>query len=304
MVTLKWVVIVGIVALVAALAAAMRLAWENAGSKTIVLATAALSGAALLFVVQLFFELQSVTSREYIGVEYTVNHSTASVGQWAYADMIRAVSEIDASNWLRTRDPSAFDRDSKVVASDFAIFSLTSFLARQEFDWQLQRMQFSGEVMPGITLTQPTSKGSESTAIGEAGLRGKLSAAGNVFTDAPLVIASQSLLLPPRSTLEIHAKSLVVQNQVCQITWELQPPFSIAYIDPRTRTVAPTLPSGKQKYETLNQYFIVTVTFYGLHSQRRDISKYKDWVSRLVAGSHRWFEQRGTEILANNGVPQ
>jgi hypothetical protein len=302
--TLRLVVFVGVATLVVAMAAAMRLAWENAGSKTILLATAALVAAAVLFALQVAFELQSSTIRDFIGVEYTVNHSTASVGQWSYADMVRGPSEIEASNWLRTNDAAAFDRNSKAVTSDLAIFSLTSFLAWYQFDWQLQRIQFMGEVMPGMTMTQPGSTEKESTVVTEADLRGQLSTAGNMFAKAPVTVATHKLLLPPNSTLKISAKSVVLENYVCKVKWELQEPFSVVYVDPRTRTVAPMLPSGKQKWETYTQGFKVTVTYFRLHSQRRDISKYQDWTTRLLAESHNWFEERGSTLYQANGVPQ
>lgn len=301
---LRWIVIIGGIALLAALAAAMRLAWENAGSKTIVLATAALSGAAILFVVQAWFELQSSTSHNYVGVEYTVNHATASVGQWSYADVVRAREEINASNWLHATDTPAFDRESQRVAADLAMFSLVSFLAWEEYDWQLERVQFTGDVMPGVTLTESPSTDNESTAVEEADLRNQLSRVKNIFAGAPDIVAERKLRLPPKSTLDIQQRSIIIRNAVCRVTWELQPPFSVFYIDPRTKTASPKLPSGKQKLETFGQRFKVSVTYFALHSQRRDISKYRAWTTRLLTDCHRWFEERGATLFADNGVPQ
>jgi hypothetical protein len=299
---LRWVVIGG-AALAIALVAAMRLAWENAGSQTLVLATAALVGASGLFVVQTWFELQKSSTHDQVGMQYTINHETASIGQFSYADVIRARSEINASNWLKSTNASAFDDASERVASDFALFSLTYWLASQEFDWQLQRMEFSGEVVPAFTIIQPVSPDDEGTVLKEADLKSRLSAAENIFAGAQLSVGGGRLRLPPHSTLQVTEHSLVIENPVCRVAWELQRHAAI-YMDPRTNTVSPRLPSGKQKLETRIESFKMDVTYFALRSHRRDIDKYRDWTSRLFLECHKWFDGRGTVSYSDNGVPQ
>ena len=132
----------------------------------------------------------------------------------------------------------------------------------------------------------------------------QLSGAKNIFADMPRLVEAQKIALPPGSAVEITDRSLTIKNPVCKVVWELSIPFSVFYIDPRTRSVSPKLPSGQQKHQTFTQRFKVTFTYFALRSQRRDMAKYRAWTTRLLADCHRWFEQRGDVNYADNGVPQ
>ena len=135
----KIALIVSIVALVVGLVTAIVVAVENAGSRNLALAVGALGAAMILFLIQLPFELQRSISRDRISTELTIDRAKPSIRQWIYSVNAgwRINAETGASAWLATNNPAAFDQDRDRVTSDLTLFSLVSFLAYNEFDWQL-----------------------------------------------------------------------------------------------------------------------------------------------------------------------
>src|SRR5467141_2777813 len=96
-----------------AILTAAVLAWNNAGSKNIPLAVAALIGVMVGYLVQLPFELTRSTSYDTIGVEFTIDRAQPVIRQWVYSyqseSSWRLLAEVGASDWLAKNNPKAFE---------------------------------------------------------------------------------------------------------------------------------------------------------------------------------------------------
>lgn len=138
---------------------------------------------------------------------------------------------------------------------------------------------------------EPLSKDNECSGFDENYLKAALTKSGNMLAGAPLHLPAGRLRLPPRSTVEIARKSIVIRNPVCRISWHLEGvPAVLSHIRPGTGGKAPQLASGEPRFETRMSGFSTEVVYFRLRSQRPDIGKYRDWVSRVLADVHEWFE--------------
>ncbi len=160
---LRLVLIVNVVAAVTAAATSVVVAAFNAGSKNLPLAAAAVFGVLVGYLIQLPFELATSSTREVIGVELTTDRQELEIRQWSYPmtpPKMRTGDELQASRWLRHHNPSLFgdlaQRDQ--MAADFMSYSLFSFLARDQRDWQLER-----DVYGDLELAIPVSKPEDCT---------------------------------------------------------------------------------------------------------------------------------------------
>ena len=290
---LKYALIVNVASLLLACITAAILAWENAASRNLSLATGTLAAVAINFLIQLPFELQGSKDLDHVSTESTIDRSGPSIRQWNYTGTPgwRIGIETGASSWLAANNAAAFNTDREVLSSDFVMFSLLCFLTVQEFDWQLRRVTYrSGGFGIGTTV-HSISKDTECSAFDENDLRAALTKSGNMFAGAPLHLASGKLRLPPKSTIEIARKSIAIQNPVCRISGYLEDtPAVLSYTKPGTGGEAPQLASGEARFETRMTGFRVEVIYFRLRSQTPDIGKYRDWVSRILADVHEWFE--------------
>src|SRR6266850_2124625 len=126
------------------LVTAVVLAWNNTGSRNIPLAAAALIGVMVGYLVQLSFELTRSRSSETIDVEFVIDRAGPSIHRWVYSKDARGMSRLSteegASQWLAKSNPSAFEqpaqRERGKLVSDLTMYSLVSYLADGQYDWQ------------------------------------------------------------------------------------------------------------------------------------------------------------------------
>jgi hypothetical protein len=149
-----------------------------------------------------------------------------------------------------------------------------------------------GRVSFGITLTQAVSKDNECTAFTPSDLKSQLLKARNFFAGVPsLTIFSGRLCLPPKSTLQLSTRSLLIRNPICQVLFELDPSTTVDYSKPRSSGEVPQLlGGGEAQFETRLFGLKVETTYFALRVNHRDSGKYRDWCSWIVKGAQEWFE--------------
>jgi len=280
------------IALVLVLGTTMVLAWENSGSRNLALASGTLAAAIILFVIQLTFELQPSTSYDHISVELTIDRSKPSIRQWVYGTggHWRIGVETEASNWLAANDPTAFSQDRERLALDLVLYSLVSFLTHNEYDWQLKRTLYRGPATGTVTTFEPVSKEHECSKYDTAQIQQYLSEAGNLFAGHPVSILSGRLCLPPRTSVEVLSKSLVLRNPICQVRFNTEPSGGMSFIQPGTGGQVPQLKTGGARYETHQIGLRVQTTNFALRAHHHNSGKYREWCNRIVNGGRDWFE--------------
>ena len=291
----RWM-IVGILSLCVVLFVVVRIAAENTASRNLVLATAALGAAVILYLIQIPLELHRSISYDHISAEFTTDRGKPEIRQWIYTSSglttgWRMGIETNASSWLAANNPLAFNQDLDKLTSDFFLFSLVSFFTVNEFDWQLKRTIFKGKTSGIVYTAKPVSKRNDCSSFSEQNIRDRLSQAGNLFAGAHLTVTSGRLCLPPRSVLGITANSLVIRNPICEVSFNVEHSGSVNYTKPSTGgLVAPQLAGGGAQYETRLIGLEVQTTYFALRSQHGDSEKYRDWCSRVINGAREWFE--------------
>ena len=93
-----------------------------------------------------------------------------------------------------------------------------------------------------------------------------------------------------RPSLDIARRSIVIQNPVCRIRWNLDTNVVLSHVQAGTGGETPSLPTGGPRFETRMGGFNTEVTYFRFRSQNSEIAKYRDWVSRVQADMHEWFE--------------
>ena len=112
---LKALVVLAAAGLGVGLAAAIALAWSSPASKTLAISAATLLGAAVLFTLQLVFELRPTEDVDFLSVELTIDRGKPLIRQWRYSPenvSARLEYEHQVSGWLATNRPAAFDNRS------------------------------------------------------------------------------------------------------------------------------------------------------------------------------------------------
>lgn len=270
---------------------AVVLAWNNAGSKSIPLAAAALIGVMVGYLVQLPFELTRTKSYETIGVEYVIDRAEPVIRQWVYSNDVetgwRLHAEVGASKWLTKNNAAAFETSPQrdKVALDLTMYSLVSYLTHMQYDWQLQRRSYGG-----LTTFQPVSGPGDCSSYTEADLKQRLSGAGNLFAGAQLQVLSAKLCLPPKTELEISGNTLTLRNPFCQLTFRGEHPAHMIFnVDPKTRQYVALEKGEGPRFEIRQMGLSMETTFFALRAQHRDSKSYHDWASRVVDGARMWF---------------
>jgi len=281
------------VATFVSLATAFILLWQNASSRNLVLAFATLAGAMFVFATQLYFELEGSTSYDHISAEITIDRAKPEIRQWEYSLPTgwRISIETGASSWLSANNPVAFDQDREKLTTDFLLFSLVSFVAANEFDWQLKKRTYVGKSSGTLMTVEPVSKDCECAIVAAEDLKQELSGAENAFAQAPLLVMSGRLCLPPKSTLEVSDKALIIRNPICQLCFTVESSGAIACDKPRSAGETPQLPNGESQFETRWVGLRAETTFFALRAQHRDTTKYREWATRMVSGARDWFEK-------------
>ncbi len=295
---LKISMYVGIAAVVLGLICLGAVAWGNAGSRNLVLATSTLAAAILLFVIQLPFELRSRSEVDLFSAELTVDRATPMIRLWNYPDGpglssgSRLLRETEASSYLANRDRSRFDGDRERLTLDMILYNFVAYLGAEQFDWQLKRTVLRGNSIGTLFQAQAVSRDTECTAFAPAELQEKLRAVGNAFADVPLLVWSGRLCLPPGATLTVGEQSLEIRTPFCRISFTLEPSGAVWSAKPGTRGEVPQLPNGDPQLETRLTGIRSLVEFSWIRAQHPDLKKYEDWSQRLVKGARLWFEGR------------
>jgi hypothetical protein len=280
---------VGVAAFVLGAGCLAYIVAQNSASRNIALAAGALAGAALLLTVQLIFELQPGESSDFVTAEFTLDRAKPEIRQWKYItdQGSRMMYELTAGAKFAAAHPGQFDGDRTKLTHDMVIFSLLSYIAAEQFDWQIKRTQFLSQTATQ-TLMMPGSRPHECTMITTDEIRTKLLNAGNSFADAGTSL--RSLCLPPRSALQVAADGVTLLNPFCEISFVLEPSGGISYTQPFTHGLThPKLPNGESALETRATNIRVTTRYSRMRAQHRDMPKYQDWSKRLVSGAQNWF---------------
>lgn len=290
--------LVGIVSSIIALIAIGIVTLANAGSRNLTLAAAALLATFIVYAVQARFELQPTTATRVINLEYTIDQDKPGIRQWEYPPSTgpiparRIISETRASDWLAGRNAEVFRMSrpdltyGRTLVSDLAIFSLVSFLATNEFDWQLQFKAYRGRASGQFYTAHRVSTPRECSIFREADLHARLTTAHNLFYDAAITMIGGELCLPPQTILNITGQSVTLRNRMCEIVFELDVPDSIVYGRPGSGGL-----DGLERYATRVLGFNVSTKFFALRAQHPDSIRYKAWASRVVENARLWFEE-------------
>lgn len=291
--TLRIVWMMNLVALGFLLLTAVVLAWNNQQSQNVVLATGALLGAAVLYVLPLVLELRTIHEHHIIAAEVTIDRAKPSIGRPQYAKssagMWRANAEVGASNWLAANDAGSFRTDPRKVTKDLILFSLLARLITT-FDWQLDPTTYAGSSMM-LTYVGRVSPVGQCTVFTKEDFRSLLKGANNIFAGAAPEVLRNELCLPPKTKLVLTQDKLEIGNPFCQIVFALEwHPRWITDAKPGTREEAPTLPDGNPRYETSLSGIQMDVTFDWLRAHHRQMPKYQEWATRLTTETRNWFE--------------
>jgi hypothetical protein len=237
---------------------------------------------------------------------YTIDRAAPFIRQWVYSPITnppaswRMSVETGASSWLANHNREAFNQDHERLTSDFAIFSLVSFFGPTEFDWQLKTKMYRGKVSGDFFEAHHVSTPRQCTVFREEDLRSRLTVAGDLFQGAPIMLTGGELCLPPQTTLEISAQSVVLRNPICEILFVVDVPGAVRYGKPKTQ---PT--THEEQYETRVLGFDVKTTFFALRAQHRDSAKYHNWGftdNRECAGVVRGANLLGRSTEIWNGL--
>jgi hypothetical protein len=92
-----------------------------------------------------------------------------------------------------------------------------SYLLGEQFDWQLNAIVYKTDSVT-YGKSEPLSAPHECTHISLDQLRRNLAQAGNMFANAENIgMGRVSICLPPNSTIDVTANSVVLTTRVCQI---------------------------------------------------------------------------------------
>jgi hypothetical protein len=288
---LRLVVWVGSCALIIATTSAGILVYQNLASKTVVLAGSAFLGAMMIFGINLWTELRSVTIRDRLSVEYTLDRKDTTIRTWRYPvhnPTWRFGVERDASAWLAGHRPEAFLIDGERLALDLALFSLIGFITRKEFDWQLRETTFIGDVAGTMTVFGRASKPGECVEVRPEELTRLLTSADNVFAGTPLFVVGGAVCLPPGGILQVAARTVTLRTRICQVSFTVEPSGGVGYIVPESGDTE-SLEDGKSRYETRVVGFAVEITRFALRAHHWDAEKHMAWCQRLVTSAREWF---------------
>jgi len=264
----------------------------NRGSRNLASAFAALVGGTLVFFTQIYFELQPTVAFESVTTELTIDRARPEIRQWSYhGDTDRIAVEPNASQWLATTNPGAFQRDREKLTKDLILFSLLSFLQTTEAQvWETHRHAIVGRgAATGGIIRFHAYPGRTCRVVREEEMRSELYHSGNLFAGAPF-FGNRQICLPPGSNLEIAGSHVIIRNPLCQIAFRIDPTRGASYSNPGQGESLPKLLSGEARFESRAIGMDVETTFFALRAQSSEGPKYHEWVSAVVKGARDWFE--------------
>ena len=208
--------------------------------------------------------------------------------------LLKAVVEQDSSAGLAKKSSGAFQESGERLFSDMTLFSLVNFIGINARDWQVRTNVYKKLPPLGVPyVIEPLSKDRECAVLTEMDFRSRLAVPKNLFASAPL-IGMTKVCLPPDSDIFISNDSLTIRNPVCEMVFRVESLLGSNPIKPGVRfgapDVVPLLSSGIPQFDTKQIGIRVKTTFFGLRSQRLDVTNYKEWANRLVDGVRIWFE--------------
>jgi hypothetical protein len=288
--SLRTALIVGSISAVVAVACAGYVTWGSSNSRNIVFAWTTFAGAAVFMALNLWFELRSTDTENFITADFTVDRAKPEIRQWKYgsAPGLRVNSEIAASNQYFAARPAPFDGDREKLMQDM-IFSLLSYFGAEQPDWQGRRVQFTSQRETAITTTR-VSKPQECTPYSGVQLREILRRANNDFADAQITIYGGQLCLPPNSVIQAQSNALNLITPFCTISFVLEPSGGVSYYEPGNSQKQPVLASGEPALETRLTGIRATTRYSAIRAQSREMPRYREWSDRVVAGAKAWFE--------------
>ena len=290
----KTSLIVGGVALVIFAVSLGVVVWNNIQSRNVALAAGGVAAAIVLLSTQVWYELRQETRREYIGVEYVVDRRDLSVSQWRPKDTetanrypssaARQLVESRASEALASNAPS--ELRSGNIASDMLYFSLLSYLAQSQLDWQLEVWPL-GLRARSIQLAFPSAP-AQCTPLPREKLE---SLRTPRFAAVPLLRGpfDDRRCLPPKTSVGFDSRGvLVLENPFCRIEVSSTPGSSIAgHPEQGNRE---TLGSGEPRYLTEALGIQVLVTYAATRAHHGNMPKYQAWSDQFIGGLREWFE--------------
>ncbi len=268
------------------------IAWENAGSRNLALATGTLGAALILAVIQLAFELRGTQTSDFITVEYTIDRAVPSIRLWDYTPIAasqRMVLETMASDSFMASHPGQFDGDRAKLTRDMAIFSVLGYIVTEQFDWQMRRTRYQASV---ATLSQSAgaSKASECSKIAWTEIQRMLTDAGNAFASSP-VYGQRDLCLPPQSAITVSGSSVILATPFCAISFAYEDSGSTMFYQPRSNAlIRPTLPNGESSLETRIAAFRVVTQYSAIRAQHYEMPRYQNWAKGFAEGAALWFQ--------------
>jgi hypothetical protein len=285
--------VVGISGLLIGIGCLAAVVLTNFGSRTLVAAFTATFGTALALLIAIYFDLRGKTDSALMAAEYTVDLSKPQIRQWAYPDSgagWRLVNEVGASDALAKSNPGAFNGDLDKLTIDMTIRSVLVYFFAEQFDWQLKQTRVQGTTTGTQILTEPLSKPDECATFTSSQIADKLSKARNLF-DQVGNFTRQQICLPPGSSVDIGPNEVSVRNALVHLSFVVEPTGSVFYGKPRTSGLeAPSLPDGRQQYETRANNVRASVTYNWLRAHHPDLDIYKAWADRVVSGAQKWFQ--------------
>jgi hypothetical protein len=274
---------VGGLALLVALACSTYVVWINGGSRNLGLGLGALFGACVLFALQLLFELQPTKSI----VDFPAHFAADFQDKWirktplTTTDGIAAIVNQEASGVMVKASPVFNSTQADKLTRDLAIIYMLSYLIERQFDWQIDAASYKTQYCT-MNLRGSTSPPNECTTIDPAFVKGKLQKSGNVFAVPPHFLLFP-LCLPPNSTLEITADTVIITNSVCEVS------FAFRYPLLEMSSLVP-LPDESTRYANVTHAIRATTTYFSLRAQDRKLKSYQSWASRIVSGVKEYFE--------------
>jgi hypothetical protein len=299
---LKAVLAFNLIALGVSVVTAAVLAWQNAGSRNIGLAAGTLAATALLFVLQLAFELRRPDPiLQTYSADLTLDRLTNKIRQWRYTSNYekgalihnadRVTYEDPAGPAIVKENPKVFDGDRDYLSQQMLVFTVVTLLLRHETDWQLNRILYRGSTLGSIGTAEFLSQRGEYTEVPFETIRAKVKESGNPFWVAlggPFV--TQSLRLPPGSTLNIFPGIVEIVGPFCKIRFSTDSRTkSVDYRNPADGSDPIALPNGASRFETRVINVDVRVEFFALRAFSLESSKYKKWTTRLLDDARMWF---------------
>jgi hypothetical protein len=275
------------------IACAVFLAFENRASRNLALATGALGGGVVAFLIQARFELMNTSRSDFISLSYTFDRQKKELRQWDYHALqgemgYRINTEVELGRWIFTAKPEMDEATRKKAVSDLAIFSILAFFGTVERDWQWSQRQYSSPVL-GFAVMASLSKPSECSAVLDADLRAKLRQAGNLFADAPVKLSLNGICLPKGTSLDITDSEVLLQNPILKLSFKLEDPGGAVFVEPDSRMASTTLADGRPRFETYYRGLSILTAFSGLRANHPLRARYEEWAKRIVQRAAQWF---------------